>query len=212
MPKNFTTPMDYEPRPGGRFRSFVGSQDQAPYKWPQDTLKVPNGFGSLPEVSHLNTVLSGAEFFGVNAVFTNTTVSAVETQSVTLPDDADFWCDNIQVKGISSTDGSGYTPFLYLQITDANTGYDFFSSSILRPGIPLVLLSNCDNFSFTATPGSGIPSGAGTRVDWMQPYCFTRGGSIRMTISDPHNFSADGISQDIYISLVGWKEYSNAAK
>lgn len=221
---------DWVPRPNGRFVSFKdqpGGPPTAPYTWPQDTLTVPHGFGALPLVDHLNANLAKREFFGINAVWTQAPIGSVSTFNIPIPKDGDFWLDNICGMVVNFTGGgppganivSGASG--YLQIEDGNNGYPLMSNYTDDNG---VLINGAPFGAFDARPillsAPGLitwpPAGAGTRTPLLQPYCFLRGGAVRLTLTVPPRvfpFPANNPAGpfDWHLSLSGWKEYAYAA-
>lgn len=221
---------DYVPRPNGRFVSFKqqpGGPPAAPYTWPQDTLTVPTGYGALPLIDNLNANLARREFFGVSAAWPQAAHGSINVVNLPIPKDGDFWCDNICTMAIANT-GAGLIPFAgltaYLQIEDANNGYPLMAAyvddnGVLINGAPWGAF-NTKDIQLDAVGhalGSSFPFGAGTRTALVQPYCFLRGGAVRVTLTIPplaFPFPNDNISTstyDWYVSLAGWKEYAYAA-
>jgi hypothetical protein len=218
---------DYVPRPSGRFVRFAdqpGGPPAAPYTWPQDTLRVPNGYGSLPLIDHLNANLAKREFFGVSAQWLQPATDSRNVINIPLPKDGDFWLDNICTISINDQGGSGPTPqgglVAYLQIEDGNNGYPLMShytddNGALINGAPWGAFNARDVETFPTT-SAGQAFGAGTRTNMIQPYCFLRGGAIRITLTVPplaFPFPPFFVGQlyDWYVSLAGWKEYAYAA-
>lgn len=204
-------PEQYLPRPDGRYRSFVGSPDHAPYTWPQDTLRVPNGFGSLPIVDNLNKNLSKRLFFGMNGMFP--TVTQGSSQIVVLPtqDDGDFWCENLQIAIIDTSGDTEVTPYGYIQIEDISNNYALFPKTNTINGAPLSLFQNLSIGALQVTQTQGAPAGAGARSPWIQPYCFLRSCGIRVTVTLTPSTPPLSPSFNIYVNLSGWKEYAYAA-
>lgn len=224
----------YVARPGGRFVTFADQPGDppAPYTWPQDTLTVPNGFGSMPLVNNLNRDLNRREFFGMSARWPATPAgfTSVQTQNLQVPKDGDFWCSGINVVAIDPAafalaDQSVLAGVIaYLMIEDAVTGYSLTQTPYLDDDGAVGLVRGSPWGAFetrnfvAAGPNANpftIPFGGGTRTDMIQPYCFLRGGAIRLTLSYPGISGGGGGSTpspvDFYVSLVGWKEYAYAA-
>lgn len=226
----------YVPRPNGRFVTFAEQPGDppAPYSWPQDTLNVPNGFGAMPLVNDLNRNLSQREYFGVSTSWMAVGFNSVSTTTIALPKDGDFWCSGINGVSIDpaafATAGqsvlAGY--IAYLMIEDMTTGYPLTQTPYLDDqfggGAAGALINgspwgafetrNFINAGPNPTPFT-FPFGGGTRTDMIQPYCFLRGGAIRLTLSVPPQgggFPSDPPSPvDFHLSLIGWKEYAYAA-
>jgi hypothetical protein len=222
---------DYVPRPNGRFVSFAdqpGGPPPAPYTWPQDTLTVPTGFGALPLVDNLNANLARREFYGISAQWPQAAIGSVNVVNIPLPKDGDFWLDNIGTVTIFPAHGAILPApqngvVSYLQIEDANNGYPLMSSFVddygaFINGAPWGAF-NAKEIVLLSTPAIqslGIPFGAGTRTNMIQPYCFLRGGAIRITLTVPPQAFPfptifPGQLYDWYINLAGWKEYAYAA-
>lgn len=221
--------LDYVPRPNGRFVSFAeqpGGPPTAPYTWPQDTLTVPHGFGALPLVDHLNANLARREFFGISAQWLQPAADTRNVINVPLPKDGDFWLDNICTTTILLVAPGGPAPFsgvvAYLQIEDANNGYPLMSSYLDDNGVSIngAVWSAFNAKNSVALAGGNVVAesfGAGARTRLIQPYCFLRGGAIRVTLTIPPNaFPFPGLpfpTTDFnwYLNLSGWKEYAYAA-
>lgn len=223
---------DYVARPTGRYVSFKaqpGGPPAAPYTWPQDTLTVPTGYESLPLVDHLNANLSRREFFGINAAWPQAAINSKNVINVPIPKDGDFWLDNICTITINNQANPVPLPMsglvAYLQIEDGNNGYPLMShytddNGALINGAPWGAFNAKDLQLFATALGqvttAAVPFGAGTRTTLLQPYCFLRGGAVRITLTIPPlafpfpPFFA-GQLYDWYISLAGWKEYAYAA-
>lgn len=221
--------LDYVPRPNGRFVSFKdqpGGPPTAPYTWPQDTLTVPFGFGALPLVDNLNANLARREFFGLSAQWLRPPLDSRNVINVPVPKDGDFWLDNICTISINHQGPAGPTAFAgvvaYIQVEDANNGYPLMSTYLDDNGVSINGAPwagfNTNQLAQLAGGFTAANSfGAGSRTRIIQPYCFLRGGAVRLTLTVPPNappfpppFTADPL-YDWYINLSGWKEYAYAA-
>lgn len=222
------TSEEYNPRPNGRFVTFAaqpGGPPAAPYTWPQDTLRIPHGFGAMPLVNDLNANRSRREFFGMSANWNGPAFDTVNTQVLPVPKDGDFWCSAIAVQtiypGAASPDQAPLSGVVaYLGIQDANTGYsltpEFYDDSgQLIQGAPWASFETRQFTLAASLSPFTYPFGGGTRTDILQPYCFLRGGGIRVVLRIPPNggqfpnFMPNPLN--FYLSLVGWKEYAYAA-
>ena len=216
---------EYVPRPGGRFVSFAdqpGGPPAAPYTWPQDTLRVPHGFGNMPLVNDLNANRSKREFWGASTQFLGVNPGTQLVQNVQLDKDGDFWCSGIAVQAIWTAAPSVNERVVtgipgFLGIADLVTGYSltpeyYDAGGVLIQGAPWSAFEVRPNFVTAGIPVAWIyPFGAGTRTDMIQPYCFLRGGAVRIGLTVPATPLVNQRPLNMYVSLVGWKEYAYAA-
>jgi hypothetical protein len=215
---------DYVPRPPGRFVTFAqqpGGPPPAPYTWPQDTLRVPSGFGAMPLVNNLNANRSRREFFGVSAQFLNMAPDTLRVQNIPLDKDGDFWLSGIAVQSIDPTAASPAQQIIsgviaFLGLADGVTGFSltseyYDSAGVLIQGVPW---SAFESPQLITSAGSltpfNLPYGGGTRTELIQPYCFLRGGAVRVSLRTPPVPVIYPVL-NLYLSLVGWKEYAYAA-
>jgi hypothetical protein len=194
-----------------RYVSFAdqpGGPPPAPYNWPQEVLKVPDGFGGVPIINDLNANLALREPFGMVAHFPRT--NAYELVTLQVPADGDFWLDSLSwilPQGFTDNPEANphdITPSLF-QVTDVGTGYKFFPSGPTWSGANIGAFNCYQLGAFRPVPGQ--PNGAGQRTSMIQPYCFLRSTSIEIEVTGV----ASGGQLGYYFHMAGWKEYSYAA-
>lgn len=216
---------DYSNRFAKRYVSFAdqpGGPPAAPYSWPQDVLKVPDGFGGVPIINDLNANLAQREPFGLSAQFLmpngNGQIQPGADILVTLnvPADGDFWLDSIAAMFPKATNAQSTTNDIsscLLQITDVGTGYKLFPSGPTWDGCCISAFSCFQRGAFDPIPGQ--PIGAGQRTSMIQPYCFLRRTSIEIRLTNPAQGFPSPISAQAlgtFVNLMGWKEYAYAAQ
>ena len=215
-----TTNPTFQPNKYVSFADDPGGPPAAPYNWPQETLKVPNGFGGVPVVNDLNANMVNREPFGLSTMFTLITLppGLDYLSTIQVPADGDFWLDSIAATLVTEQAGVVHTldvTYLLLQLTDVGTGYKFFPSGNAWDGTNLGFFAVNQNFApsggFASIPGQ--PIGAGARTSLIQPYCFLRNTSIEAKVSNPGPSTAlSGLAVTLHVNLMGWKEYSYAAR
>ena len=62
-----------------------------PYKWPQDNLTIPNGYGTMPPVEYQNITAVRREAFVYSAAITQLASGASAQVIIPTDDDGDFW-------------------------------------------------------------------------------------------------------------------------
>lgn len=170
-----------------------------PITWPQDQLKVPNGFGAMTTIDFNNSRNIGQEGFSYTGQMT---LAAGVSGLVILPIDAssDFWCTqiNFMMALASQIQLSPKT-----QITDVRSGYQF--------GFPYLRLHNVSvagawGLGLFATPGAKIKA---TRLASTldQPFCFVRNSGIRVDITNDAT-----VAETYFFGFNGWKEYADVSR
>jgi len=186
--------------------------DAAPDPWPQDVLQIPQGYGELIDVNRLNVDLEHrlgfdcAQNFAIN--FGQTVQSTIR-----VPQDGDFWCDGIAATLLDTATGAPFNRPTYLQVTDMNTGYNFFPQphDAVAPGIP-VLMIDPTQVQVGALSSYPFNAAGGNRDGFIQPYCFVRNTSILLTATMPTYGQVGGNNPcRMFVDLRGWTEYANAA-
>ena len=206
-----------------------------PMDWPQDALRVPDGFGSMPPVAR-NNVAIGNEFFALSATFDwpgSTAALTTRTSFLATPQDGDFVCTEIKaVSWESNPAGLGVTKdaqaFLaaVMTIVDARTGRSLiYAPPFIAPGAvsPTFPANSVPVNLFRTLPQSGtevgfnydgttpVPSGFRTTSKLDQPYIFTRQGGIEVSVTNL--FAAPvGIEFTLNLSFNGYKDYANASR
>lgn len=168
-----------------------------PQEMPQDTLQVSAGFGVMGAVDLQNAVTVKREFFTYSGKFTN--IGYGEAQEVYIPtdQDGDFWMTLVLAAGYRTDTGAyiNNNVWSFFKVQDAKNNYELFT-----PDIQINMLGY----------GQG-PGGFKQVTNFVQPYCFTRDGAIKMRLSLLAKTAAR-IPFDFYISFFGWKEYQNVAQ
>lgn len=212
-----TTPNgQYQPLGPGRFVSFAqkpGGPPAAPYDWPQKTLYTPPPLGGVPAVNQQNVTQIGRDFYALAMPpVTNLAAGAEVTQIIKVPQDGDFWCENIAAGIIFGANNYlSYIPVL-LQVTDVASGYKFMPSGPTWDGANISFFNTLQGYSLSAFASfTAVQFGAGQRTSWMEPYCFLRSSAIEIKLSYPPGTSALHIPGTIHVNLSGWREYENAA-
>lgn len=175
-----------------------------PYNWPQDKLRVPNGYGSLPPIDGFNRQFVRKEYFAISSVFNNIQLGQQATNIEKIDAYGDFWLTGVAAVMLQDN-GSGPvsndTYYIPLKISDITTGYNLFTPNswvaAFTPGrieVPSEVLSS------TSGSHSTIP----------QPYCFMRDGGIKIEVD--MNLGAPATNYQINIVLDGWREYSDASR
>ncbi len=158
-------------------------------KWPQDTLRVPEGYGRMPLIGARNDLLVGQEYFCNSGTVQIPAFNQAQIiLNMPVGNDGDFWLTNICVVTVTGNvidQGND----IVVSLTDSLTGYNVFS--------PYIHV----NTLFTPLQGS--------RINWNEPYCFPRRSSMLFGIT---RLSLVNFNSDIYIACQGWKEYSNAVQ
>lgn len=208
-----------------------------PEKWPQDTLDVPRGLGSMPPIEYGNKAVVGAEFFATSADFTLLhTLGAVTTQTVIIPtpQDGDFWVD--QISAISWATFAGQTirnvisyPDAMVTIKDIRTNESLINSPLFNTPTNqgfLIPKNSLPLLFFRKFPPSGVegdltyagnvplPTGFRDTGTMIEPFCFTRQGGIEVTLTNNNSTPGGGASPVdfvVTICFAGWKEYANAS-
>jgi hypothetical protein len=182
-----------------------------PIVWPQDQLAAPRGGGLMPVVEHANGAIIGQESFTLGTEFIITTALAAGTQTVAIiptDQDGDFWCDQIYALGYLIEDN---TQLLVgtLQIEDIRSGRQL----CYPEPVPLQMFAGAapsEDTGFLAA-ASPFPSGFRPVGNLSQPYCFTRAGGIRLTLTNTYALPGAQTIR-VNIALGGWKEYTYAAR
>ncbi len=161
-------------------------------KWPQDTLRVPDGYGRMSLIGKQNDVSIGREYFTNSGSLTGFPVGNGVSRIINIPvgNDGDFWLTNVVI-AVVNTDGVTVvdTQDVTVQLTDSVTGYNVYT--------PFIHI----NTLFTPLEG--------TRVNWNEPMCFFRRSSMIFTFTRPRTATS---SCDIYVACHGWKEYGHASE
>lgn len=173
-----------------------GYEALEPYAWPQDDLRVPDGQGGMPRVNEDNARRIERDFFVFSTIFRNPVLGA--SPSVVIlptPADGDFWCEQIRIAYIDPGGTFTDNPAMLFKVRDIRSG-----NSLTNPSV------RTNAFWFDVERLNAQGNGGGGLV---QPYCFTRNGGIEITLQNDI-YTAGAI--DVFVSLIGWKEYQNASR
>lgn len=162
-------------------------------KYPQDILIPPKGNGALPPITRYNAQNVRREYFTYVTSFDALARGDTASNIIALRPDGDFWLTSINAQ-MCRTTGEPVNADLLCQITDIRTGYNFY-----RPHVSVRAIGTPTNQLIAARA-----------QDIIEPYCFLRGGSIRVTVWAPNRFAAFTIGSTYFV-LNGWLEYQNAA-
>lgn len=183
------------------------------YQWPQDTLAVPNGGGSMPPIETANRDVDRRQSFTLVGEVNYPGASPINTiRNLSLPTDADgdFWVNQIYLSGVSAKAGGlvNDIPPGTVTFTDVRTG----KSMMWPEACPLdffrgAMQSEESGFNVGETP---FPNGFRSTGTLIQPWCFTRNGGIQIQfvcgpIDPTDNFT-------LSIGFAGWKEYAHASQ
>lgn len=161
-----------------------------PREWPQDKAAPPNGYGGMSRIDFDNEHNVRQEAFIYGATEFIVPASTLATSIIPIQPDADFWCDQIVIRG-----GNGA---LKIYIRDVRNGY-LLTYPYARMAIfgAAYIAGGLTGEYFPVTPAS-LP----------RPYCFTRNGGVEITIDN--TVTAGALS--VYIALHGWKEFENVSR
>lgn len=163
-----------------------------PLQWPQDKLRIINGYGLMPPLDLQNRVLVKREGYALTGSIGPISYGQSRTVSIDIGDDGDFWLTGIGVQLFLPTTGVfDNDTWATLTVQDVRSGYNLF--------YPFARVSELT---------VDRPGDIGAII---QPYCFTRTGAIEVTFSvDAKAVAAR--NHTLYYSFVGWKEYADASK
>ena len=191
-----------------------------PNTWPQDNNKVPSRWSvGMPTISPENKTRSRQESFAYPSSFTLPTTIVVGqqiTNTVPVDKDGDFWVDQIFMCGWGLQLGPRLQQVAYplpgtVDIIDAVTGH---SLTWPAQSLPTAFLANIELFSDDTgfdVSGSPYPTGWRSTGILAEPYCFTRGGAIQITLSSLAAWTGVAGPNLTDICLSGWKEYEYGA-
>lgn len=168
-----------------------------PTKWPQDTLKVPHGYGKMPAVDIVNSKIVKREYFTYVLNFMGVTWNNFQTQILEFTKDGDFWLSSVNCLTLNAATNAVVIDYFGLcTITDQVTGYNLFNGGVPIPTMQI-------------DPNPALSPYRLVVANIIEPYCFLRGNSAAVTVSGPG--SAAVAEYNIYMVFHGWKEYANAA-
>lgn len=172
-----------------------------PQKLPQDTLRIPGGFGAMGAIDLQNAVQVKREFFVYSTTFANIGYGETQTNIIPTDQDGDFWMTNIVNDPFIGAQAVGVDLWANMNVQDLKNNYELFT--------PSVQLEQFNKFGVSSNvPGNGTTASV---TNILQPYCFTRDGGIKVTMSLlPKSVARVGFT--IYLSFLGWKEYQNVSQ
>lgn len=203
-----------------------------PRTWPQDRLRVPNGQGGMPRVDPGNAVVVRSEFFAMVADFELPAAAPAGTfrsETLATPNDGDFWVDQIAVVSWESDPAEPMADQQFIgamvTIRDARTRKSLILNRGIREGFGTGLISpdSVPINLFRTLPQSGtevgvdyagdvpLPCGFRSKGTLPEPFCFTRGGAIEVSLTTIAAGPALP-TYDVTIGFLGWKEYAHAAR
>lgn len=187
-----------------------------PMSWPQDRVRVPNGYGSLTPIDRGNRFV-GQEYYAVQINFENIDGPTTVSQVFNVESYGDFWVTNISMTSLQgfgnnnvTRPGAGValaartlTPLVFVK--DITTGYQIFEGGIR--GTSLI------NYTAAILPGGNLGPNAASRSTLPIPYCFLRDGGFEVTLINQNAAPNPGVTpRNYYILLEGWREYANAGQ
>lgn len=203
-----------------------------PPNWPQDVLRVPSGQGGMPRVDPGNAAVVRSEFFAMVADFAFPAAAAAGTfrrEIIPTPQDGDVWVDQIAVVSWEEDPAEPMADQQFLgamvTIRDARTGRSLILNRGIREGFGtnLIPADSVPINLFRTLPQSGtevgvdyagdvpVPCGFRSKGTMPEPFCFTRGGAIDVSLTTLAAGPATN-TFDVTIGFLGWKEYAHAAR
>ena len=203
-----------------------------PPTWPQDLLRVPNGQGGMSRVDPGNAAVVRSEFFAMVADFEFPAAAPAGTfrrEILATPNDGDMWVDQIAVVSWESDPDEPMADQQFIgamvTIRDARTRRSLILNRGIGEGFGLGLIppDSVPINLFRTLPQSGtevgvdyagdvpMPCGFRSKGTLPEPFCFTRGGAIDVTVTTLAAGPADA-SYDVTLGFLGWKEYAHAAR
>jgi hypothetical protein len=166
-----------------------------PIDWPQDQLKVPNGFGAMKTIDFNNSRNIGQEGFSYVG---QVTLAAGQSGGFIIPiaADADFWCTQVNCM-MALASALQQSP--KVQITDVRSGYQF--------GFPYLRLHNfIVEGAWSVNMTNSKVKANRLAATLPQPFCFVRNSGIKVDLISP----AGGGTY--FFAFNGWKEYADVSR